>query len=76
MTIDQIQKAMTEYYPVKWRGGEYIITAVITRYGRQPKMSKTVPLDWWYQIELTDYRAGSLSRVIVNIGEIEIKENE
>lgn len=71
MTMEQIQKAMTEYLPVKYRDGQYLITAVITRYGRQPKMSKEVPLTWWYQIELTDYNSGALSKVIVSMNDID-----
>lgn len=71
MTIEEVTKALETGKPVRYRGGEYRITGVVTRYGRQKNMAGSVPEGWWYQIELTDIHAGADSVSYVKIEEIE-----
>lgn len=70
MTIDEVSEAMSHRTIVAYNGGRYIISGVITRFGRLPKMKYDVPNGWWYQIELLDIGAGSYSVCVVSLKDI------
>lgn len=81
MTIEQITNVVEHRIPVKYKDGKYYVTAVISRYGRQPYQTHGTPKGWWYQLELSDvkidnginaYRSSSL--VYARIEEIESEE--
>lgn len=65
MTLDEISKAMSQRAIVTYNGGRYIISGVITRFGRLPKMKYDIPDGWWYQIELLDIGAENYSICVV-----------
>ncbi len=71
MTIEEVTKALETGGLVGYRDGEYRITGVVTRYGRQKNMAGSVPDGWWYQIELTDAYCGTDSLVYARMEEIE-----
>ncbi|MGN0114175.1 MAG: hypothetical protein ACI396_02495 [Acutalibacteraceae bacterium] len=76
MTLDEISKAMSQRTIVTYNGGRYIISGVITRFGRMPKMKYDVPDGWWYQIELLDIGAEGYSVCIVGPEDIEVEKKE